>query len=118
MNVIDYVKSNKVRPLVIFNDDRINKIEEFKSVPTTKEKGLDVDIGSWRGFVIKKGTPEAVKKQLTKQLKEAYETKEYKEYAKNNLVDIGEGYLGPDEFEKKLEKEYEKFDEISDDLGI
>ncbi|MEB6171233.1 tripartite tricarboxylate transporter substrate binding protein [Staphylococcus pseudoxylosus] len=118
VNVVDYVKSNKVRPLVIFNDDRINKIEEFKSVPTTKEKGLDVDIGSWRGFVIKKGTPEAVKKQLTKQLKEAYETEEYKTYAKNNLVDIGEGYLGPDEFEKKLEEEYEKFDEISDDLGI
>ena len=69
-------------------------------------------------FCYQKGTPEAVKKQLTKQLKEAYETKEYKEYAKNNLVDIGEGYLGPDEFEKKLEKEYEKFDEISDDLGI
>ncbi|WP_265093206.1 tripartite tricarboxylate transporter substrate-binding protein, partial [Staphylococcus aureus] len=28
VNVVDYVKSNKVRPLVIFNDDRINKIEE------------------------------------------------------------------------------------------
>ncbi len=51
----------KVRPLVIFNGNRINKIEEFKSVPTTKEKGLDVDIGSWRGLLSKKGTPETVK---------------------------------------------------------
>lgn len=118
VNVVDYVKSNKVRPLVIFNNNRINKIKEFKTVPTTKEKGLDVDIGSWRGFVIKKGTPEPVKRQLANQIKAAYETKEYKTYAKDNLVDIGEGYLGPNEFKKKLKNEYDKFDEISDDLGI
>ncbi|GGI02974.1 Bug family tripartite tricarboxylate transporter substrate binding protein [Mammaliicoccus vitulinus] len=118
VNVVDYAKSKKVRPLVIFNDERIDEIPEFESVPTTKEKGLDVDIGSWRGFVVKKGVPEDVKKDLNKKIKDAYETEEYKKYASDNLVDIGEGYLGPDEFGKKLNKEYEKFDEIAEDLDI
>lgn len=118
VNVVDYVKSKKVRPLIIFNNERINKIDEFKKTPTTKEKGLNVDIGSWRGFVIKKGAPKEVKEQLSKQLKNAYETEEYKKYSEDNLVDIGEGYLGPDKFEKKLDKEYKKFDEIAKDLDI
>lgn len=118
VNVVDYVKSKKVRPLIIFNDERINKIDEFKNTPTTKEKNLNVDIGSWRGFVIKKGAPKEVKEQLSKQLKNAYETEEYKKYSEDNLVDIGEGYLGPDKFEKKLDKEYKKFDEIKKDLDI
>ena len=87
-------------------------------MPSTKEKGLDVNIGSWRGFVIKKGAPDEVKQKLSKQLKDAYETDDYKTYAKNNLVDIGEGYLGPDEFGKKLETEYDKFETISKDLNI
>ena len=117
-NVVDYVKSKKVRPLVIFNNKRISEIEEFKQVPSTKEKGLDVNIGSWRGFVIKKGAPDEVKQKLSKQLKDAYETDDYKTYAKNNLVDIGEGYLGPDEFGEKLETEYDKFESISKDLNI
>lgn len=118
VNVVDYAKSKKVRPIIVFNDKRIDKIEAFKHVPSTKEKGLDVDIGSWRGFVVKKGTPEAVKDKLSQQLKAAYDTDEYKKYEEMTLVDTESSYLDADEFDKKMKSEYKKFNEIAKELDI
>ena len=43
---------------------------------------------------------------------------EYEQFAEENYVNIGEEYLGPEEFKEKMEVEYEKFDEISKELGI
>lgn len=118
VNVIDYIKSNKIRPIVIFHDERITQLDELKDIPTTKEKGIDLNIGSWRGFVIKKDAPDEVKEYLTNQMKDAFETDEYEEFAEDNLVNIGEEYLDPDEFEEKIESEYKKLDEVAQDLDI
>src|SRR5699024_2780024 len=118
VNAIDYIKAGKIRPLVVLDDERITQLEELEDVPSSKEKGIDLNIGSWRGFVIKKDAPEEVKEYLSKQMKEAYETEEYKEFAEDNLVDIGEGYLGPEEFENKIEEEYTKLDDVAKDLDI
>ncbi|WP_323703711.1 tripartite tricarboxylate transporter substrate binding protein [Mammaliicoccus sp. Dog046] len=118
VNVVDYAQSKKVRPIIVFNDKRIDKIKAFENVPSTKEKGLDVDIGSWRGFVVKKGTPKAVKDKLAKQLKDAYETDEYKKYEAMNLVDSESSYLDADEFDKKMKSEYKKFNQIAKELEI
>lgn len=118
VNVIDYIKSGKVRPIVVFDDERIDELDELKDVPTTAEKGIDMNVNSWRGFVIKKNAPKEVKEYLTKQMKEASDSEEYKKFAKDNYVDIGEEYLSPEEFEDKLKGEYKKFDDIAKDLDI
>lgn len=118
VNVVDYIKSKRVRPLVVFGDERISQLDELKDTPSTKEKGIKSTIGSWRGFVVKKGTPKEVKQKLAKDLKKTYETKEYKKFAHDNLVDISEGYLGPKEFEKKMYKEYDKFEKVSKKLDM
>ena len=60
VNVVNYIKSGKVRPIVVFHDERITQLDELKEVPTTVEKGVDMTVGSWRGFVIKKGAPKEV----------------------------------------------------------
>ncbi len=118
VNVVNYIRSGKVRPIVVFHDKRIKRLEELKDVPTTVEKGVDMTVGSWRGFVIKKDAPEEVKEHLIKQMKDAFETEEYKQFAEENYVNIGEEYLGPEEFKEKMESEYKKFDKISKELGI
>lgn len=118
VNVVNYIKSGKVRPIVVFHDEKIDEVEELKDVPTTVEKGVDMTVGSWRGFVIKKDAPGEVKEYLTKQMKGASETEEYKQFAEENYVNIGEEYLGPKEFKEKMEEEYQEFDEISKELGI
>lgn len=52
-----YVKADKLRVLAVTSAQRVN---EFASVPTFKERGIDIAIGTWRGLMVPKGTPEDV----------------------------------------------------------
>ncbi len=118
VSAIGYIKDEAITPLVILNDKRITKLDVFKSVPTTVELGYDVTIGSWRGFVIKKGTPESVKVFLVEKMKKAYDSAEYQSFAEKNLVNIRPGFLGSREYKKFLEKEYKTFNQVAIDSGL
>lgn len=118
VNVVNYIKAGKVKPIVVFSNDRITQLPELQDTPTAVEKGVDVTIGSWRGFVIKKDAPQEVKDYLITAMKEASETEEYKAFAADNLVNIGEEYLNPEEFKEKMLSEYEAFDEVSKAIGL
>jgi putative tricarboxylic transport membrane protein len=118
INTVGYIRDGKVKPLVVLNDERITKVEELKDTPTTVEKGYDVTIGSWRGFVVKKGTPQEVKDILLDQIKKAYETEEYKEFNAESLTDIREGFLGPEEFKAAMQEDYDKFDKVAKQTGL
>jgi len=118
ISAIAYINDGKVKPLVVLNDKRLDQLEALKNTPTTVELGYTTTIGSWRGFVIKKGAPEQVKQYLIDAMKKAYESEEYKEFAKANLADIRQGFLGPEEFRKQWESEYEVFDKIAKKTGL
>lgn len=118
VSAIGYIKDEAIKPLVILNDERITKLDVFKSVPTTVEMGYNVTIGSWRGFVVKKGTPESVKAFLAEKMKNAYNSVEYRSFAENNLVNIRPGYLGPQGFKNFLKKEYSTFNQVAIDAGF
>lgn len=115
---INYIKEGAVKPVVVLNDERVTKVEQLKDVPSTVELGYDVTIGSWRGFVVKKGTPQEVKDYLIKVMENAYNTTEYQEFAAQSMVDIREGFLNPEDFYKDWEKELEIFSTIAEDLGL
>ncbi|WP_372712576.1 Bug family tripartite tricarboxylate transporter substrate binding protein [Ilyobacter sp.] len=118
VSAVNYIKDGKVKPVVVLNEERITQIDEFKDVPTTVELGYDVTIGSWRGFVVKKGTPQEVKDYLIGKMKAAYDTKEYQDFAALNLVDIRPGYLDAEGFYKQWEKEFLKFDAVAKKVGL
>lgn len=118
INTVSYIRDGKVNPLVVLNDERITQLEELKDTPTTVEKGYDVTIGSWRGFVVKKGTPQEVKDYLVAEMKKAHETEEYQKFNAESLTDIREGFLGPEEFKKSMLEEYEAFDKVAKSIGL
>lgn len=118
VSAVNYIKDGKVKPVVVLNEERITKVDVFKEVPTTKELGYDVTIGSWRGFVVKKGTPQEVKDYLIGKMEAAYATQEYQDFAAMNLVDIRPGYLDAEGFYKQWESEYEKFDAVAKKVGL
>lgn len=118
VSAVNYIKDGKVKPVLVLNEERINQIDVFKDVPTTKELGYDVTIGSWRGFVVKKGTPPEVKKYLIDKMKVAYGTQDYKDFAELNLVNIRPGYLDAEGFYKQWEAEYKKFDAVAKKVGL
>lgn len=118
VSAVNYIKDGKVKPVVVLNEERVAKIDVFKDVPTTKELGYDVTIGSWRGFVVKKGTPQDIKDYLIETMEKAYDTDEYRDFAAMNLVDIRPGYLDAEGFAEQWESEYEKFDAVARKVGL
>jgi tripartite-type tricarboxylate transporter receptor subunit TctC len=49
-----YVSSGKLKTLAVMSDTRI---KGFEQVPTLKERGMDISIGTWRGLAVNKQTP-------------------------------------------------------------
>lgn len=52
--VSPHVAGGKLRLLAVMSDTRV---KGFENVPTLKEKGLDIQIGTWRGLGVPKNTP-------------------------------------------------------------
>ncbi len=118
VSAIGYIKSGDVKPVVVLNDERISSIDELKDVPSTVELGYDVTIGSWRGFVIKKGAPQEVKDYLISEMKKAYDTQEYKDFAETTLTNIRPGFLNNEEFGEFMQSQYKMFDEVAKNVGL
>lgn len=75
------IAAKRIRPLAIFAPQRD---ESMKDVPTFKEaSGFDWSIGSWRGVVAPKGTPEAVVKRLQDEIGKVVQTPQYLEFMKS-----------------------------------
>jgi len=55
--VHSHVAAGKLRLLAVMSEQRI---KGFDNVPTLKERGLDISIGTWRGLAVPKGTPPEV----------------------------------------------------------
>ncbi|HSW19513.1 MAG TPA: tripartite tricarboxylate transporter substrate binding protein [Ramlibacter sp.] len=52
--VYPHVAAGKLKLLAVMSDERI---KGFENVPTLKEKGVDVSVGTWRGLGVAKNTP-------------------------------------------------------------
>lgn len=75
------IAAKRIRPLAIFAPKRD---DSMKDVPTFKEaSGFDWSIGSWRGVVAPKGTPDAVVKRLQDEIGKVVQTPQYLEFMKS-----------------------------------
>lgn len=59
--VTTYVAGGKLKTLAVMADKRV---KGFESVPTLKERGVDLSMGSWAGLGVPKGTPPKVVETL------------------------------------------------------
>ncbi|MGJ7542979.1 Bug family tripartite tricarboxylate transporter substrate binding protein [Variovorax sp. LT1R16] len=55
--VAAHIGAGKLRALGVMADRRV---KGFESVPTLKERGIDLELGTWRGLAVPKGTPPEV----------------------------------------------------------
>jgi tripartite-type tricarboxylate transporter receptor subunit TctC len=56
-SVVGYTKSNRVRMLGVITNQRIPQTPD---VPTMREQGFDMVVGSWQGIYVPRGTPKPV----------------------------------------------------------
>lgn len=101
------VEAGTLKILGIMNDERL---PEFKDVPTLKELGYDINIGTWRALAVPVKTPEDRVKVLEDAFVKGVQDKEFIELM--NKAGLSINLLSSKEFEEKLEKENEDFKEL------
>ena len=105
--VASTVAGGKIRVLATFN-----KIETL-DVPSVAELGYKTKLEKFRGVIVPKGTPQAIKDSITALLKEAMEDPELKVYyANNHLIPA---FALADEFYKAMEAQTEEVKAIMAD---
>ncbi len=107
------VEAGKLKVLAVMADERIDLLPE---VPTLKEKGIDLTIGTWRGLAVPSETPEKVVNKLEKTFSKTAKSDKFK----NSVKELGLGYrfLNAGEFKKQLDKQDELFAELIPSLNL
>lgn len=113
-SAVTYVKSGRVRMLAAVSPERIPALSD---VPTMREQGLNMAVGSWQGIYVPKGTPGSVVKKL---FEVAHETMKHPEVMKR-MADSGVSIVtskSPEEFAKFWKSEHERFAKVIRDAKI
>lgn len=111
--VASLVKSGELRILASFTEERL---ENFPDVPTMKEKGYDILFGSARALVAPKGTPQEIIDYIHDKFKEAIDSPEHMEKAKN--ADLPIKYMSPEELGEYIKNEEVYLKEIRTFLDL
>ena len=113
-SAVTYAKSGRVRMLAAVSPERIPALPE---VPTMREQGLNMVVGSWQGIYVPKGTPAPVIKRL---FDVSQETMKHADVVKR-MGDSGVSIVvskSPEEFTKFWKSEHERFAKVIRDAKI
>lgn len=102
-DVIGYIQSGRLRLLASASPIRW---AEFPDVPTLKEAGYDVEIDSWLGLAVPKGTPEPVRARLEQSAKAAVASDRLQQTYKQLGVDPV--WLSGKDYAAMVDETYEK----------
>ncbi len=89
---------------------KVGKMEE------SKEKGIEDYIGRWRGFAVKKGTPQPIVKYLIAASEKSFNSAEYQKFL---LEDVGHerpAWAAGKDFYDFVKMERDTFEELGKEL--
>lgn len=107
-SAVNYAKQGRVRMLAAVSPERIPALPD---VPTMREQGLNMVVGSWQGIYVPKGTPQPVIKKL---FDVAHETMKHPDVMKR-MADSGVSIVvskSPEEFRKFWQSENDRFAKV------
>lgn len=105
--VAPQVEGGEARMLAVTASERM---EAFPDVPTSAEQGIDLDLGTWRGFAVPDETPDEIVQQLEDAVHAAVDDERFQQFM--NEQGFGIRFLPSDEFVGFLgsqEEDYEAF---------
>jgi tripartite-type tricarboxylate transporter receptor subunit TctC len=113
-SAVTHVKSGRARMLAAVSPQRIPALPE---VPTMREQGLNMAVGSWQGIYVPKGAPAPVIKKL---FDVAQDTMKHAEVAKR-MAESGVSIVisqSPEAFAQFWKSEHERFAIVIRDARI
>ena len=111
--VAAHVQAGKLRTLAVMADKRL---KGFDSVPTLKERGIDLSIGTWRGLAAPKGTPADVLAVLSDVARKSADEPVLKEAL--DRLSMGWAYADAETFRANMKRDNEVFKVLVPKLGI
>ena len=111
--VAQHVAAGKLRILAVMSAQRAPK---FPQVPTLKERGVDVQISTWRGLVAPKATPEPVLTVLREAARKAVQEPAYR--ATMDKLDLNAVFIEGDAFREVMKRDNEFFKSMIAKLGV
>jgi tripartite-type tricarboxylate transporter receptor subunit TctC len=113
-SALPHVKTGRVRMLAVVAPERVPALPE---VPTMREQGFDMVVGSWQGIYVPRGTPAQAVNRLLKAAHVAMKDQEVnKRLAAGGVTIVTSG--SPVEFRKFWEAEDRRFARIIKDAKI
>lgn len=102
--VLPFINANKLRPLAITTAKRSSILP---AVPTMKESGIDMDIGTWFGLLAPAATPKEITAKLNTEIVKIIQTPEFQK----QMHDIGAEPVGnsQEQMAKQISDETAKF---------
>lgn len=102
-----YVESGDFKVLAVADAKRS---ETFPDIPTFKESGFDIEVGTWRGFMVPKDTDDAAVAKLNEIFTNAYESDEFKEFLAT--MRFGDGYLDAAGFADLIKEQTAQYEPV------
>ena len=100
-DVKSFLESKKMRPVIIFADERF---PAFGDIPSSKELGYDIVINQFRAVMFRAGTDPKRVKVISDALAKAAASQDYKDYLKDQYADAN-SFVPADRARSFLEKE-------------
>jgi tripartite-type tricarboxylate transporter receptor subunit TctC len=110
--VATYVESGKMKVLAVMADKRS---PAFPNVPTLKEKGIDLSIGTWRGLSVPAATPDATVKVLHDALAKAMQEKSFIDFM--NSRGLGIRYMSTKDLNDFVAHQRPQFEALATELN-
>jgi len=108
-----YIQGGKMRALVVMSDQRV---PGFEAVPTLKERGVDLAIGTWRGLGVPRATPAPVVEALAEIARKAAAEPGFREAL--SRVNLGYSYADAAEFDSNIASDREAFRQLTGRLHL
>lgn len=94
------------------------RLSGYPDIPTTYEKGFEVDCSTTRGYAVLKGTPDDRIKILSDGLVEGMKSEVFANYLATSGLTVEESVAGHEVWDAQLKKEYAKAVEAVEKLGF
>ena len=111
--VASQVEAGELRVLAVLAP---NRLASAPDVPTAKELGYDVAIGTWRGFAVPLQTPAEIVSWLEKTFTDAVKSDAFVKFMKDSQNDIE--LLSASEYAARIKTDNEMFKKLINDLGL
>jgi tripartite-type tricarboxylate transporter receptor subunit TctC len=108
-----HVASGKLKVLAVMADQRS---KGFESVPTLKERKIDLSIGTWRGLGVAKGTPPEVVEAIKAITRKAVNEPIMREVM--DKLNLGYSYAEDSAFKAQLIRDNESFKQLVGKLNL